>query len=457
MFAVIYQVPARPGAGMVRVAGRPLLERQLQWLRAAGCQRVAVEIGVDPESSALAAWLSEQEALGADVALVLAPRPLGPRDVAMRAGFPVGAPFIAVPSDVLGDGDLTLLFRSANPGGAWAMTEPPEGVDAPLESGTVRLMKPGGEHPKIITGAGWTARVGTVREAMALGGAALLGKLPEVGGDHVWPIQIHASEVAPGIWVSRGAKVDPNASLVAPVLVGPNAIVRAGARVGPRAFIEERAVIEAGATVEDASVEAGTIVGEGLLLRSCVASPEGVTELSNGMMAPLEDSLLIGRRSRRVEAMWPVRLLALSALLVFSPVIGAAYLARAAFGRRSWRAVTAPRRRGAQVLYEGMTGISVLDLAPRLFDVVRGARALVGVAPSSADDATGLSPGLVLDALSAPPGAIDVERALVPEDGDLETRMRGRAWYAQAKSPRVDMELLKRLLMPRRGASNAAT
>jgi hypothetical protein len=457
MFAVIYQVPVRPGAGMVRVAGRPLLERQLQWLRAAGCQRVAVEIGVDPESSALAAWLSEQEALSADVTLVLAPRPLGPRDVAIRAGFPVGAPFIAVPGDVLGDGDLTLLFRSANGGGSWAMTEPPEGATPPLEAGTVRLFGPRSEHPKIITGAGWTARVGTEREAMALGAAALLGKLPEAGGDHVWPIQIHASEVAPGIWVSRGAKVDPRATLVAPVIVGPGAIVRAGARVGPRAFIEERAVIEAGATVEDASVEAGTIVGEGLLLRSCVASPEGVTELSNGVTAPLEDSLLIGRRSKRVETKWPVRLLALAALAVLSPLLAVVYLARAALGRPSWRAVTAPRRRGAQVLYEGVTGIGLVDLAPRLFDVVRGARALVGVMPSAADDATGLSPGLVLDALEAPPGAIDVERALVPEGGDLETRLRGRAWYAQAKSPRVDMELLKRLLMPRHRASGAAT
>lgn len=186
MFAVIYQVLTRPGVGMLSIAGRPLIERQLQWLRAVGCQRVALEIGTDPESSELACWLAEKEALGADVTLVLASHPLGAAEVAQRAGFPPGVPFLAVPADVIGDGDLTHLYRMANASGAWALSDPPEGTPHPLEPGFVRLLGPRREHPKIVEGAGFAARVRNVREAMAIGSAALMGHLPKPGGLHAW-------------------------------------------------------------------------------------------------------------------------------------------------------------------------------------------------------------------------------------------------------------------------------
>lgn len=449
MFAVIYQVLTRPGVGMLSIAGRPLIERQLQWLRAIGCQRVALEMGTDPESSELACWLSEKEALGADVTLVLASYPLGAAEVAQRAGFPIGVPFLAVPADVIGDGDLTQLYREANASGAWAITDPPEGTPHPLVPGVVRLLGPRREHPKIVDGAGFTARIRTVREAMSLSSAALMRRLPEQGGLHVWSIQIHASEIEPGIWVARGASVDPGAKLTAPVLIGGGAIVRAGARVGPDAFIGDRAVIEADAVVADATVEPGTIVGEGMELRGCVASPWSVTELSGGSSAPLEDSLLIGHRDRPKSA-WISRAAALALVFVLLFPASLVYLVRAFFGLSSWRSERLFSKQGPVRLRTGTTGIGLVDLVPRLFDVLRGRRSLFGVVtPVSAVD--GVSPGLLVDAMSAPFGAIDIEPALVPEGGDIEMRLRGRAWYAHAKSRRIDFTLLKSLFWIRMG------
>jgi hypothetical protein len=450
MFAVIYQVPARPGVGMLSIAGQPLIERQLQWLRAVGCQRVALEIGTDPESSKLACWLSEHEALGADVTIVLSKNPLGAADVAQRAGFPVGVPLLAVPADVIGDGDLTHLYRVANASGAWAMTSPPEGTPYPLESGVVRLLGPRREHPKIVDGAGWTARVRTVREAMALGSAALMRRLPEQGGPHAWSIQMHASEIEPGIWVARGASVDPEAKLKAPVLIGTEAIVRAGAQVGPNAFIGDRAVIDADAVVVDSTVEPGTIVGEGVNLRDCIASPWCVTELAGGPGAPLEDSLIISYRDRHSKAPLGSRIAALALLFVLILPASLVYLARALFGLSSWRSERFFSKDGPVRLRVGTTGVGFVDLIPRLYDVLRGGRALVGVATMvSAVD--GVSPGLLVDAMSAPFGAIDIEPALVPEGGDLEVRLRGRAWYAHAKSRSIDLTLLKSLFWIRMG------
>jgi NDP-sugar pyrophosphorylase family protein len=435
---------------MLSIAGRPLIERQLQWLRAVGCQRVALEIGTDPSSSELACWLSEKEALGADVTLVLASHPLGAAEVAQRAGFPPGVSYLAVPGDVIGDGDLTLLYRSANASGAWAMTNPPEGTPHPLESGVVRLLGPRREHPKIVDGAGWTARIKTVRDAMTLGSAALMKHLPEEGGPHAWCIQMHASEIEPGIWIARGATVDPGAKLTAPVLIGTDAIVRAGAQVGPDAFIGDRAVIEADAVVADATVEPGTIVGEGMELRGCVASPWSVTELSGGESASLEDSLLIGHRDRRPKAPLASRAAALALLFVLLLPASFVYLGRLLFGLSSWKSERLFSKHGPVRLRNGTTGIGFVDLVPRLFDVLHGCRSLLGVAtPVTASD--GISPGLLVDALSAPFGAIDIEPALVPEGGDLEVRLRGRAWYAHAKSRSVDLTLLKSLFWIRMG------
>jgi hypothetical protein len=55
MRGVIHRVVGAPGAGLLPVAGRPLVARQLQWLRTIGCLRVAVEIGSDDDSLEIAA------------------------------------------------------------------------------------------------------------------------------------------------------------------------------------------------------------------------------------------------------------------------------------------------------------------------------------------------------------------------------------------------------------------
>ncbi|KYF57956.1 hypothetical protein BE08_15015, partial [Sorangium cellulosum] len=65
MYAIIARVAESPDAGLFSIAGRPLVSRQLQWLREIQCRRVAVQIGADAASMAVAAWLSEHDALGA--------------------------------------------------------------------------------------------------------------------------------------------------------------------------------------------------------------------------------------------------------------------------------------------------------------------------------------------------------------------------------------------------------
>jgi hypothetical protein len=56
------------------------------------------------------------------------------------------------------------------------------------------------------------------------------------------------------------------------------------------------------------------------------------------------------------------------------------------------------------------------------------------------------SDGLRMAAGRAPRGLIDLDPVLVPPEAGAMSRLRARAWYAQAKSFRIDVTLALRLL-----------
>src|SRR5215472_14900541 len=117
MIAVIHLVPHVPTAassaavgdthGLLPVAGRPLIARQLDWLLGLGFGRILVEIGLDAASQGVADWLREKGIVRAGdgrVTLVRSEERRGLRDLADRAGVSSARSLLAIPSDLLGDG-----------------------------------------------------------------------------------------------------------------------------------------------------------------------------------------------------------------------------------------------------------------------------------------------------------------------------------------------------------------
>jgi hypothetical protein len=200
MIAVIHLVPNDGTSGMLTVAGRPLLERQLDWLGALGCEQILVEIGPDPLSAAVAQWLRDSGTLASDqhVKAVETDWRLGARGVASRVGLAQNASVLAIPADLLGDGDLGMLYPVANAFGAVAFFNPPKGLERTLMGGTIRLVRAPLKHrrPAMILGPGWGARLTSQSEADALGNAALRGKLPKRDSDHFCPISVLRSAAA---------------------------------------------------------------------------------------------------------------------------------------------------------------------------------------------------------------------------------------------------------------------
>ncbi len=380
MLALIHREGA---SAMLDVGGRPLLGRQIQWLRSIGCSRIAIELGDDGVAGRITEWLSSGEIAAPDLVPILAPAGSHLRDLADRAGFPSHAPFLAVPGDVLGDGDLISLYGRADRRGVTASLPAPLGIDSALGGAVVRLIGEERGRGRTAIGPGVGVRVRNAHTALALGVALLLRSF----GAGLFPV--HAEERSPGVFVARGAIIDARAQLLGPVFVGADAWIERDAIVGPFAIVGARAVVERGARVERAVVEDGVVVGEGLALQQCLAGARGIEDYARaGSSVSLGDPLLLDGREASSASSWPSRALALLCLPALAPL----------------RAL----------------GMSSMPRASHLLEVVRGERPLVGVGGGA---------------------AFDVESALIDED-DEDLRVRARAWYAHEKRPALDARLV---------------
>jgi hypothetical protein len=318
MRAVIHQSPDFPCAGLFPVAGRPLIARQLQWLRMIGCEAIAVEIGPSAESAEIARWLTEEDAIGAGVSLVRTERCLSPREIARRAGFEGRAPLLVVPADVLAGGRVEAPCDADGARGT-AIGSPPEALAGRLSGGTLHVIGARSAASRWAARPGWAVRVRSFADAMALSAAALDGRLSSRPSDPSWGIQVHAAEISPGIWVSRGALIEPGAEIIAPALIGSGAIVCAGARVGPRVTLGERSVVEADTVIRDALVFAGTIVGEGLTLAHVVVDPNGLRNPETGALREVRDPLVLTGRDRVFSTGHLTRALSRWVFFILSP------------------------------------------------------------------------------------------------------------------------------------------
>jgi carbonic anhydrase/acetyltransferase-like protein (isoleucine patch superfamily) len=379
------------------VAGTPLLVRQLEWLFENGCKRVVVE-----QCASDAHWdevehALESHAAAAIVERVLTARPLGPVEVARRAGLG-DEKFVAISSSTLASSDLRVIF--ALEAGTKAMLTPPSGYEELYHADVLVLSKAQSKIESAASVDGWGVVFSCEQEAHELG-CAVLDK-------RVQGVVVHGAEVTPGLWTTRGTVIEDGAILRAPVFVGAAARVCSGAVVGPNAVIGAHSVIEPAAIVREAVVRAETIIGEGVVIERCAASGDEIDDWSTGATANLGDELLLSKRTSVVGSLVPRMLAALVAVLL-API-------------------AALTRAGRALLSE-------------LWQVVQGQRCWIGSTTEIADDesARTASDGLVRAAERAPRGVISIDRALWLQGED---RLRMLAWYAREKSLSVDASLL---------------
>jgi hypothetical protein len=172
MFAVLHRVPNASHRGLLPLAGRPLIEWQLDWLYSIGCAAVMVEIAEDDQAAQeVAAWVAEHPRASMEVDIVRTEAAVGPREVACRAGVLRATPILAIPNDMLGEGEIGSMFTVRNAGGVVACFEPPRPLARLMRGGTVRLVRAPirWRQPMVYQGNGWAVRLASEQDAEALG------------------------------------------------------------------------------------------------------------------------------------------------------------------------------------------------------------------------------------------------------------------------------------------------
>lgn len=227
-------------------------------------------------------------------------------------------------------------------------------------------------------------------------------------------------ETAPAIRIGRHARVHPQAQLIAPVFLGENCLVEKGAILGPNVVIGPESLVDRGATIADSLVCARSYIGENLALKNVLLdgsrlinarmgktvtvgmnsslasfSPDEFrSHLSNGLSRATAAVLLLltfplwfaigwGQRLRRGGPVWRFR----EAVRLPAPPDDEDWRA---FGLWSFADPRSPAGPGKG--FFSRLRFILLELLPRLRNVVSGELHLFGVNPRTRAEIDRLSP-----------------------------------------------------------------
>jgi NDP-sugar pyrophosphorylase family protein len=120
------------------------------------------------------------------------------------------------------------------------------------------------------------------------------------------------TQVRPGVWFGKGARVHKRARVLSPAFIGSKVRVRASAVVTRCAALEHHAVIDCGTVVEDVSVLPYSYVGAGLDVSHSVVGFRRLWNLPRSAEVEITDAKLVGMASSNA----PLRALASAVSLI---------------------------------------------------------------------------------------------------------------------------------------------
>jgi len=190
--------------------------------------------------------------------------------------------------------------------------------------------------------AGYWEDVGTLEAYLSSHQDILNGKVS---------VEIEGFPLRPGVWVGKGAEIDPSVELVGPAVIGDNCVVGPGARLGAyctlgrnvrigdnamveRSIVHDNTYLGAGVRVE------GSVLGRGSDLRPGVRCEEGVV---------LGDECFVGAHAEISAGVkiYPFKTVEAGAI-VNSSIVWESRGARSLFGR------------------DGVRGLANVDISPEL-------------------------------------------------------------------------------------------
>src|SRR5580692_3716123 len=296
---------------MLPMANRPMMEHVVNLLRQHGFEDIVVTVAF--MANAIRSYFGDGSEFGVRMVYATEETPLGTAGSVRNARDELDERFVVISGDVLTDLDLTTLVTHHESKGALA-TIALKAVDNPLEFGIV-ITRDDGSIERFLEKPTWgqvfsdTINTGiyvlepeifdfipegravdfseevfpAVLEAeKPLFGYVAGGYWEDVGTldaylrshqdilDENVAVQISGFSLRPGVWLGKGAELDPTAEVRRPVIIGDNCHVGAGGVLGSYTVIGANARIGDNASLERTVVHDNVFLGAGVRLDGCV-------------------------------------------------------------------------------------------------------------------------------------------------------------------------------------------
>ena len=377
---------------MLPMANIPMMEHVVNLLRTHGFEDIVVTVAF--MANAIRTYFGDGSEFGVRMVYATESTPLGTAGSVRNAKDELDERFLVISGDVLTDIDLGAVVDFHDAHGALA-TLALKAVENPLEFGIV-ITNEDGSIERFLEKPTWgqvfsdTINTGiyvlepeifdfipegqavdfsgeTFPAALAAGkglyGYVADGYWEDVGTleaylsshqdilDGKVQVDIDGFPLRPGVWVGKGAEIDPSVELVGPAVIGDNCVVGPGARLGAyctlgrnvrigdiamveRSVVHDNTYLGSGVRVE------GSVLGRGSDLRQGVRCEEGVV---------LGDECFVGAHAQISAGVkiYPFKTVEAGAI-VNSSIVWESRGARSLFGR------------------DGVRGLANVDISPEL-------------------------------------------------------------------------------------------
>ena len=315
------------------VAGKPVMELIVELLKQHGFSEIVSTLHYLADE--IETYFGDGEAHGVKMYYVVEDTPLGTAGaVKMAHDLLAGDTFVVISGDALTDLDLSAVVRHHKEQGN-DVTIALQRVTNPLEFGVVVT----DEHGRIVRflekpswGEVFSDTINTgiyvlepgildrmqrgkvydfskdlfpdmLREGAKLGGYVIDAYWTDIGNLEQYQqanydavsgkvqIAFPGDEIAPGIYVGEGSKIDPGASIEGPVVIGRDVRIAAGASITGPSVIGDRSIIERGAAICRSVLWEDCYVGDEASLSDCTVADRATIE----KRATINENSVIGR------------------------------------------------------------------------------------------------------------------------------------------------------------------
>ncbi len=377
---------------MLPMANIPMMEHVVTLLRSHGFEDIVVTVAF--MANAIRTYFGDGSEFGVRMVYATESTPLGTAGSVRNARDELDERFLVISGDVLTDIDLSQVVQFHDKHGGLA-TLALKAVDNPLEFGIV-ITRDDGSIERFLEKPTWgqvfsdTINTGiyvlepeifdfipegqavdfsseTFPQALDAGqdlfGYVADGYWEDVGTleaylkshqdilDRRVQVDVAGFQLHPGVWLGKGAEIDPSVELVGPALIGDNCVIGPGARIGQYCTLGRNARIGDNAALQRSVLHDNTYLGSGVHVDGSVLGRG--TDLRQGVRCEegvvLGDECFVGAHAE-IKAgvkIYPFKTVEAGAI-VNSSIVWESRGPRSLFGR------------------DGVQGLANVDISPEL-------------------------------------------------------------------------------------------